>query len=144
MPAATEDPAIELESIRWERVQLILEARVIPGAAVDPATLGLTRSDGGDGGAGETMAPTGATIDGQRVTQTIRPSTVGVGLTSEFEFDSDPGKVFFYVSPHRLSLSSSSGTWQSGRLEIPAGQGKKFSVTIIRQETKPKTPAVAP
>ena len=56
MPAATEDPTIELDSIRWERVQLILEARVVPGTAVDPATLGLTvrggtarrRDDGAD------------------------------------------------------------------------------------------------
>lgn len=87
------------------------------------------------------------TIDGKRVTQTIRPAALGVGLISEFEFDTDPGKVFFYVSPHLLRLSSSAGTWESGRLEVPAGSAKKFSVTIVRQakdETKPKTPAVAP
>jgi hypothetical protein len=87
------------------------------------------------------------TIDGNRVTQTIRPAPKGVGLESEFEFERDPGKVFFYVSPHRLQLSSSVGTWHSGRLEIPPGEGKKFSVTIVqipKDQAKPRTPAVAP
>jgi hypothetical protein len=71
----------------------------------------------------------------------------GLGLQSEFEFERDPGKVFFYVSPQGLDLSSSAGTWQSGRLEVPAGAAKKFSVTIAREQKggrKPKTPAVAP
>lgn len=91
------------------------------------------------------------TIDGQRVTQTIRAASAGVGLQSEFEFEHDPGIVFFYVSPHGLKLSSSAGTWQSGRLEVPAGAARKFSVTISRgaktdddDDKKPKTPAVAP
>ena len=83
------------------------------------------------------------TIDGLRVTQTIRPAPVGVGLQSEFEFERDPGKVFYYVSPHGLELSSSAGTWQSGRLEVPAGEARKFTVTIAHQPKggkKPKTP----
>jgi azurin len=87
------------------------------------------------------------TIDGLRVTQTIRMAPAGLGLQSEFEFERDPGKVFFYVSPQGLDLSSSAGTWQSGRLEVPAGEAKKFSVTIAREQKggrKPKTPAVAP
>ena len=77
----------------------------------------------------------------------IRAATAGIGLQMEFEFDSAPGKVFFYVSPHFLQLSSSAGTWQSGRLEVPANEAKKFSVTILRtakDEAKSKTPAVAP
>ena len=73
------------------------------------------------------------TIDGLAVTQTIQAATDGVGIQSEFEFERDPGKVFFYASPHDLELSSSAGTWQSGRLEVPAGAAKKFSVTIIHQ-----------
>ena len=73
------------------------------------------------------------TIDGLAVTQTIQAATDGVGIQSEFEFERDPGKVFFYASPHDLELSSSAGTWQSGRLEVPAGASKKFSVTIIHQ-----------
>lgn len=87
------------------------------------------------------------TIDGNRVTQTVRPAPTGLGLQSEFEFERDPGPVFFYVSPHHLRLSSSAGTWHDGRLELPAGAGKKFSVTITREpkaDAKPKTPAVAP
>lgn len=87
------------------------------------------------------------TIEGQRVTQTIRATPAGAGLQSEFEFERDPGKVFFYVSPYGLDLSSSAGTWQSGRLEVPAGEAKKFSVTIARKQKggkKPKTPAVDP
>jgi uncharacterized cupredoxin-like copper-binding protein len=87
------------------------------------------------------------TIDDVRVTQTIQAATAGVGITSEFEFERDPGKVFFYVSPHGLELSSSAGAWQSGRLEVPAGQAKKFSVTIVRQTNdgkKPKAKAVTP
>ncbi len=86
-------------------------------------------------------------IDGLRVTQTIRAAPAGLGLQSEFEFERDPGKVFFYASPYGLELSSSAGSWQSGRLEVPAGEARKFSVTITKQEKvgrKPKTPAVAP
>ncbi len=88
------------------------------------------------------------TIDGNRVTQTIRPALAGLGLQYDFEFERDPGgPVFFYVSPHGLQLSSSAGTWQSGRLELQAGEAKKFSVTISRADkgsAKPKTPTVAP
>ena len=87
------------------------------------------------------------TIDGLNVTQTIQAATDGVGIQSEFEFERDPGKVFFYVSPHGLELSSSAGTWQAGRLEVPAGAAKKFSVTITRQTKegrKPKAAAVTP
>lgn len=87
------------------------------------------------------------TIDDVRVTQTTQAASAGVGITSEFEFERDPGKVFFYVSPHGLELSSSVGTWQSGRLEVPAGQAKKFTVTIVRQTNdgkKPKAKAVTP
>ena len=87
------------------------------------------------------------TIDGQRVTQTIQAATEGVGIQSEFEFERDPGKVFYYVSPQGLQLSSSAGTWESGRLEVPAGAAKKFSVTIVRQtkeSKKPKAAAVTP
>ena len=87
------------------------------------------------------------TIDGRRVTETVRAVPQGVGLQMDFEFEAEPGKVFFYVSPHGLKLSSSAGTWQSGRLEVPAGEAKKFSVTILRppkDAPKPKTPAVDP
>ncbi len=87
------------------------------------------------------------TIDGNRVTQTVRPAPAGLGLQSEFEFERDPGPVFFYVSPHGLDLSSSAGSWHSGRLELAAGEGKKFSVTIVREQkgkTKTKTPPVDP
>ncbi len=87
------------------------------------------------------------TVDGLAVTQTIQAATDGVGIQSEFEFERDPGKVFFYVSPHGLELSSSAGTWHSGRLEVPAGAAKKFSVTIIRQPKegrKPKSATVTP
>jgi plastocyanin len=88
------------------------------------------------------------TIDGHRVTQTIRAAAAGIGLQSEFEFADDPGgPVYFYVSPHGLDLSSSAGTWHSGRLELQAGEARKFSVTVARADangTKPKTPAEAP
>jgi azurin len=87
------------------------------------------------------------TIDGLRVTQTIWAAPVGLGLQLNFEFERDPGKVFYYVSPYGLELSSSAGNWQSGRLEVPAGQARKFSVTILHKpkgNTKPKPPAVDP
>lgn len=87
------------------------------------------------------------TIDGKRVTQTIRAATTGVGLQYNFEFETAPGQVFFYASPHFLQLSSSAGKWESGRLEVPADQAKKFTVTILRltkDEAKVKIPAVAP
>ncbi len=87
------------------------------------------------------------TIDGRRVTQTITAAPSGRGVQSEFEFERDPGAVFYYVSPHGLELSSSAGTWHEGRLEVPSGSAKKFSVTIARppkNDAKPKTPAVDP
>lgn len=87
------------------------------------------------------------TIDGKRVTQVTRPAPDGTGLQMDFEFEQDPGKVFFYVSPHGLTLSSSAGTWHDGRLDLTDGQGKKFSVTIVREasrKNKRKTPTVDP
>jgi azurin len=88
------------------------------------------------------------TIDGHRVTQTIRAAPTGVGLQSNFEFADDPaGPVYFYVSPHGLELSSSAGTWHSGRLELRANEARKFSVTIARADkagAKPKLPNEAP
>lgn len=73
------------------------------------------------------------TIDGKRVTQTIRPAAKGLGFQYDFEFEREPGKVFYYVSPHNLKLSSSAGEWNAGRLEVPASESRKFSVTIVRQ-----------
>ena len=35
MQAVSEDPAIEVASVRWERVQLIVEARTVSGTPVD-------------------------------------------------------------------------------------------------------------
>jgi azurin len=88
------------------------------------------------------------TIDGNRVTQTIQPAPHGLGLQFDFEFEHDPGvPVYYYVSPHKLVLTSSAGTWHDGRLDLQPGEAKKFSVTIVREDkgaVKPKTPAQAP
>ena len=76
MPVATQAPVIELESIRWERVQLIIEARTDPEAAADPAAFSLVSAGGGTT---ETMPPTRATVDGDHLT--IRFNVmVGPGL----------------------------------------------------------------
>ena len=80
-------------------------------------------------------------------TRTVTAAPSGIGLRSEFEFESDPGAVYFYVSPHGLQLTSSAGKWHDGRLELPAGAAKKFSVTIAHAPkggAKSKTPAVDP
>ena len=63
MDARTPGPAIEVISIRWERVQLILEARILPGATVDPAGLELAKVGGP-----EAMAPTHVATAGDRLT----------------------------------------------------------------------------
>lgn len=74
MQAVSEDPAIEVASVRWERVQLIVEARTAPGIAIDPARLQLIPEAGG-----EPMPPTRATVAGDRLT--IRFNVlVGPGL----------------------------------------------------------------
>ncbi|HVY71288.1 MAG TPA: hypothetical protein VHH73_15250, partial [Verrucomicrobiae bacterium] len=73
------------------------------------------------------------TIDGNKVTQTVRPAAQGLGFQYDFEFERDPGVLYYYVSPFGLDLSSSAGKWESGRLTVPAGQSKKFSVTIARK-----------
>jgi CDP-glycerol glycerophosphotransferase (TagB/SpsB family) len=53
MHAGTRDPAIDLSSIRWERVQLVIEARVAPAAPLDPGRLRLSEVGGR-----RSMAPT--------------------------------------------------------------------------------------
>ena len=74
MQAGARDPGIALVSIRWERVQLILDARVAPGTEIDPAGLCLEPFGGG-----EAMAPTRTAVDGERLT--IRYNVmVGPGL----------------------------------------------------------------
>ena len=60
MQAVSEDPAIELVSVRWERVQLIVEARTVSGTPIDPG-----QSPAVPDGGGEPMAPTRATLDGR-------------------------------------------------------------------------------
>lgn len=74
MDAGARDPGIALVSIRWERVQLILDARIAPGTEVDPASLSLEPLGGGDA-----MAPTRATVEGDRLS--VRYNVmVGPGL----------------------------------------------------------------
>ena len=72
MQAVSEDPAIEVASVRWERVQLIVEARTISGPP-DTTRLRLVADVGG-----EPMAPTRATVDGNGLT--IRFNLDGPGL----------------------------------------------------------------
>ena len=74
MDAGPRDPSIALVAIRWERVQLILEARIGVGTEVDPARLALVPLGGG-----EAMPPTRTTLDGDGLT--IRFNVmVGPGL----------------------------------------------------------------
>ena len=87
------------------------------------------------------------TIDGNRVTQTIRPAANGLGLTYDFAFERPPGRLFYYVSPHFLQLSSTAGEWKNGVLEVPAERSQNFTITLVRltkDEAKFKVPAVAP
>lgn len=74
MQAVSEDPAIEVASVRWERVQLIVEAHNVSGGPIDTARIRLL-----PGGAGEPMAPTRATVDGDRLTLRFNV-LVGPGL----------------------------------------------------------------
>jgi CDP-ribitol ribitolphosphotransferase len=72
--AVSEDPAIEVASVRWERVQLIVEARTSPGISIDPTRQRLVPDAGG-----EPMPPTRATADGDRLTLRFNV-LVGPGL----------------------------------------------------------------
>ena len=74
MDAGARDPSIALVSIRWERVQLILEARIAAGTEIDPARLALVPLGGG-----EAMPPTRTTVDGDRLTARFNVM-VGPGL----------------------------------------------------------------
>ena len=74
MDAGPRDPSIALVSIRWERVQLILEARIAAGTEVDPDRLALVPVGGG-----EAMPPTRTTVDGDRLTARFNVM-VGPGL----------------------------------------------------------------
>jgi CDP-ribitol ribitolphosphotransferase / teichoic acid ribitol-phosphate polymerase len=62
MPAAPQDPSIEVSAIRWERIQWWLEARIPDGLAVDPADIHLANP-----AQGLVMAPTHADHDGDRL-----------------------------------------------------------------------------
>jgi CDP-ribitol ribitolphosphotransferase len=74
MDAGARDQVIALVAVRWERVQLILDARIAPGTVVDPARLALAPLAGG-----EAMLPTRTTVDGDNLT--IRFNVmVGPGL----------------------------------------------------------------
>src|SRR4029077_5082630 len=46
MHAGTRDPEIDVRSIRWERVQLVIEAHVASGRATDPQLLRLREVGG--------------------------------------------------------------------------------------------------
>jgi len=63
MADRTQEAAIELVSIRWERVQVIVDARAAPGAAIDPAAFELRLA-----GRGTTFPPTHQAIEGDRLT----------------------------------------------------------------------------
>ncbi len=63
MDAASRSPGLDLVSIRWERVQLILEMRIPPGTTPDAARFELSLRDGPG-----RMPPTRATTDGDRLT----------------------------------------------------------------------------
>jgi CDP-ribitol ribitolphosphotransferase / teichoic acid ribitol-phosphate polymerase len=104
MPGHPPDPLIELVSIHWERVQLIIEGRLLSDE-VDPSVLRLVHVDDG-----RIAAPTRATISDGRVSvrfdvmtgpdrQPLAPGrwrlaarvTTGVGAADGFEA---PAKVF--------------------------------------------------
>jgi CDP-ribitol ribitolphosphotransferase len=53
MHAGTRDPAIDVRSVRWERVQVVLDARVAPGTTIDPERLRMREAGGR-----RTMPPT--------------------------------------------------------------------------------------
>ena len=74
MQAVSDAPAIEVASVHWERVQLIVEARTAPGIAIDPAQLELVPDTGG-----EPMAPTRATVADDHLTARFN-MLVGPGL----------------------------------------------------------------
>ncbi len=63
MHAGTRDPAIDIRSICWERVQLVIEARVEPSSTIAAAGLRL-REVGGR----RTLTPTRVDRDGDRLT----------------------------------------------------------------------------
>jgi CDP-ribitol ribitolphosphotransferase len=74
MEAGARDHGIASVSIRWERVQLIIDARIAPGTEIEPARVALEPQGGG-----EAMLPTRTTVDGDRLT--IRFNVmVGPGL----------------------------------------------------------------
>ena len=62
MHGRAREPAIDIVSIRWERVQLVLDARLGPDAAIDPAGLMLRRAHGGD-----RVSPTHVSLDADRL-----------------------------------------------------------------------------
>ncbi|HEX5397130.1 MAG TPA: CDP-glycerol glycerophosphotransferase family protein [Candidatus Limnocylindria bacterium] len=53
-------PTIEIETLAWERIQLVVRARILPGLAVDPATVRLEPDDH----VGPAMRPTHASREG--------------------------------------------------------------------------------
>ena len=108
MDAGARDPSIALVSIRWERVQLILEARIAAGTEIDPARLALEPLGGG-----EAMLPTRTTVDGDR-------------LTARFNVMVGPGLAPLAVG--RWTLRSRS-RWTTRRPSIPPTVSGVFPLT---------------
>lgn len=120
MHAAGRVPGLDLVSIRWERVQLILETRIPPGAEPDPANLEL-----GQRGASGRMPPTRTTTDDDRLTLRYNVM-VGPGLTP--------------LAPGRWELGVPVSSESAPGLD-PASAARVFALQVGRYTV---TPAVEP
>ena len=99
------EASIELASIRWERVQVIIEARPAPGATIDPHRLALRET-----GRGTTFAPTHATIADDRLT--LRFNVMNGPDLDPLE----PGRwtldAWVTAAPGAIDRTTSTGTFQ--------------------------------
>ena len=120
MQPVPEDAAIEVASVRWERVQLIIEASTPSGTTIDVARLSLIPDRGG-----EPMRPTRATIDDDRLTLRFNV-LVGPGLTP--------------LAPGRWTLGTAV---TPGASLIAAGMPGRGTFTL-EHGTERVTPAIDP
>ena len=107
------EPAIEVDAIRWERVQLIVEARAPAGVTLDLSRLDLVP----DAAGGEAMPPTRATIDGDRLTARFNVLVgPGPGAAGRRPLDAPdrgrPGPSLPTVRPEPGSFTLTNGSYR--------------------------------
>jgi len=72
------------------------------------------------------------TVDGTGVTEVVEGAPDGLGLRYTFRFEEAPDEPVYFLTAEgeKFERSASTGTWDGGTLEVPAGTGE-FTATVV-------------